>query len=300
MRHTLRETWSGLRRNALMNIAVMVTIFVSLTLFGVGLLIHKQVDVTKGKWYDKIEVSVFLCVKESQSGNCDPGQDATAAQKDAIKKALEANPEVASVTYESKDEAYQEFKETFKDSPLLDDLTADQMQDSFRVKLKDPEKYAGVVAEARNLAGVQNVMDQHQVLDKVFVALNNLKWGTIVLSGLLLLAAWVQIANTIRMAAFARRRELGIMRLVGASNSYIMLPFLLESLLTGLIGAVLACGTLVGLHYFVVERNVQVSMTALRWITRADVFWACGWVAVAAVILSIIPTLIATKRYLRV
>ncbi|CAI9410929.1 permease-like cell division protein FtsX [Aestuariimicrobium sp. T2.26MG-19.2B] len=300
MRHTLRETWSGLRRNLAMNAAVVVTIFVSLTLFGMGLLINRQVDVTKDRWYDKIEVSVFLCVKDSSSGNCDPGQDATQPQKDAIQAALTKNPEVQQVHYESKQQAYDAFRETFKDSPLLDTLTVDQMQDSFRVKLVNPEQYKGVVAEAGVMPGVQAVVDQHLILDKIFSALNLLKWGTVALAGLLLLAAWVQIANTIRMAAFARRRELGIMRLVGASNWYIMMPFLLESLLTGVIGWALASGTLLGLHEFAIVRNAQVSLSSLRWIDRADVYGAIGWVAVAAIGLSIIPTLIATKRYLRV
>ena len=300
MRHTLRETWSGLRRNLAMNAAVVVTIFVSLTLFGMGLLINRQVEVTKDRWYDKIEVSVFLCVKDSSSGNCDPGQDATQAQKDAIRQALEKNPEVQEVHYESKQQAYDAFRETFKDSPLLDTLSVDQMQDSYRVKLVNPEEYKGLVAEAGVMPGVQAVVDQHLILDKIFSALNLLKWGTVILAGLLLVAAWVQIANTIRMAAFARRRELGIMRLVGASNLYIMMPFLLESLLTGVIGALLASGTLLTLHEFAIVRNAQVSLSSLRWIDRADVYGVIGWVAVAAVGLSIIPTLIATKRYLRV
>ncbi|WP_207730956.1 permease-like cell division protein FtsX [Aestuariimicrobium ganziense] len=300
MRHTLRETWSGLTRNAAMTVAVVVTIWVSLTLFGLGLLINKQVDLLKDRWYDQIEISVFLCVKDSTSGNCEPGQDVTQSQKDAIKKALEANPEVEKVMFESKEEAYRDFQETYKDSPIADDLTVDQMQESYRIKLKDPEQYQGVVTEAMGLPGVQNVQDMHTVLDRIFAGLNALKWGTVAMSVALLVAAWVQISNTIRIAAFARRRELGIMRLVGASNTYIMLPFLLESLVAGVLGAVFASATLLGLHHLVITRNLEVSMQALRWLERGDVLVVVGWVALTAIALSIVPTLIATKRYLKV
>lgn len=300
MRHTLRETWSGLTRNAAMTVAVVVTIWVSLTLFGLGLLINTQVDLLKDKWYGRIEISVFLCVADSSAGKCDPGQDATQAQKNAIRTALVANPEVEQVLYETKEAAYQDFQETFKDSPIADDLTVDQMQDSFRIKLKDPQQYQGVVTEAVALPGVQAVQDMHTVLDRIFAGLNALKWGTVAMSVALLVAAWVQISNTIRIAAFARRRELGIMRLVGASNTYIMLPFLLESLVAGLLGAAAASGTLLGLHQVVITRNLEVSMQGLRWVERTDLLPIIGWVAITAIALSIIPTLIATKRYLKV
>ena len=229
MRHTISETLSGIRRNFSMTLAVIVTMWVSLSLFGAGLLAAQQVDLLKDRWYDKIEISVFLCVKDVPGDMCDPGQDATQAQKNAIEATLRANPEVETVYYESKQEAYDDYRRTYADSPLLDSLTVDQMQDSFRIKLVDPENYQGVVAEAASLPGVQNVLDLHAVLDPIFAALNGLKWGTMGMAALLLLAAMLQIGNTIRMSAFTRRREIGIMRLVGASNVYIMLPFLLDT-----------------------------------------------------------------------
>ena len=300
MRHTLRETGSGLRRNLSMTLAVVVTMWVSLTLFGAGLMTMQQVDLIKGKWYDKIEISVFLCVKDSQGGMCEPGKETTDAQRELVKQRLEANPEVQQVFYESKQMAYDDFGETFADSPILESLTVAQMQDSYRVKLRDPNQYASVVDEAKVLPGVQNVQDLHQVLDPLFSWLNALKWATIGMSGLLLLAAALQIANTIRMAAFARRRELGIMRLVGASNSYILLPFLLESLVAGAVGAGLAAASLAAGYWFIVVKNAQVSIQALRWITWEHAFVAMLWVALLGIVLSIVPTLIATKKYLRI
>ena len=139
MRHTLSEAWSGLRRNITMTIAVVVTMWVSLSLFGIGLLSAQQVDLIKGRWYDKIEVTVFLCTAATQGANCDAGHDATDAQRDVIKKTLVANPEVASVAYETKDDVFAQFKEVYRDSSILGTMTAADMQDNFRVKLKTEE-----------------------------------------------------------------------------------------------------------------------------------------------------------------
>ena len=300
MRHTFAEALGGLRRNASMTLAVVVTMWVSLSLFGAGLLAARQVDLLKDRWYDKIEISVFLCVKDVKGDNCDTGLDATDAQKAAILTAIQANSETQDVFYESKADAFSEFKRVFAGSSIEDSLTVEQMQDSYRVKLKDPRNYQGLVSEISTMKGVQFVQDLHVYLDPIFTWLNALRWGTIGMSVLLLLAASLQIGNTIRMAAFARRRELGIMRLVGASNWYIMLPFLLESLFAAVMGAALASGTLAAGLYVIVVQNAQVSLKGLRWIGWSDAGIAMVGVTGVAIVLSIVPTLIATRRYLRV
>lgn len=299
-RHILSETWSGLRRNMSMTIAVIVTMWVSLTLFGGGLLASQQVDLVKGNWYDKIEISVFMCTKDTRGDNCEPGQDATQQQKATVEQTLKSNPEVASVYFETKQQAYEEFRKAFAGSPIQDSLTVDQMQESYRVKLKNPEEYQGVVSAVMGLPGVQAVQDMRQYLDPLIRMLNLIRNAAWVTSGLLLLAAGLQITNTIRMAAFARRREIGIMRLVGASNLYIMLPFLFEALVAGVIGGALACATIASAVYFLIIRKAEVSIQALPWIGWPHTVWAMAGVAIVAVVLSIIPTLIATRRYLRV
>src|SRR5487761_2059851 len=297
MRHTFSEAFSGLRRNASMTLAVVVTMWVSLSLFGAGLLAARQVDLLKDRWYDKIEISAFLCVKDVKGDNCDTGQDATDAEKAAVLTAIQQNPETQDVFYESKQEAFDQFKQVFAGSSIEDSLTVDQMQDSYRIKLKNPANYEGLVSEISTMKGVQFVQDLHVYLDPIFMWLNALRWGTIGMSVLLLLAASLQIGNTIRMAAFARRRELGIMRLVGASNWYIMMPFLLESLFAAVLGAALASGTLAVGLYVIVVQNAQVSLKGLRWIGWSEAGIAMGGVTGVAIVLSIVPTLIATRRY---
>ena len=222
-RHILSETRSGLRQNLTMTLAVIMTMWVSLSLFGAGLLANQQVNLMKGRWYDKIEISIFLCTKDTPGDQCEAGQDATQAQKDLIRSTLENNPEVApgGVYFETKAAAYAEFQKAYEGNPIQESLTQDQMQESFRVKLKNPEQYQGVVSSVVGLKGVQTVQDLRKYLDPFFSWLNLLQWGTIIASALLLFAAALQIGNTIRLAAFARRREIGIMRLVGASNLYI-------------------------------------------------------------------------------
>ncbi len=300
MRHTFRETWSGIRRNISMTVAVVVTMTVSLTLFGAGVLTSQEVDLVKGRWYDRIEISIFLCTDYTQGGMCEAKKAATESQRTAIREALESNPEVEEVFYESKQAAFEEFKRVFRDSPIVNSRTVDQMQDSFRVKLKDPEQYQGLVSQAEGLDGVQNVQDLHSVLDPIFRWLNALQWATIGMSVLLLVAAALQIANTIRMAAFTRRREIGIMRLVGASNLYILLPFLLESLFASLIGIAVSSLSLATGFYFVIQRGAKTSITALPWIDWSHVFAAILVIAVVGVVLSVVPTLLATRKYLRI
>ena len=301
-RHIFSETFAGLRQNLTMTLAVVMTMWVSLSLFGAGLLANQQVDLFKGNWYDKIEISVFLCTPDVSGEQCEPGQGVTEAQKDTIRQTLESNPEVApgGVYFETKQEAWEAFQKAYANSPIQDSLTVEQMQESFRVKLKNPEQYEGVVSSVVGLKGVQAIQDLKKYLDPLFSWLRLLQWGTIGASVLLLLAAALQIGNTIRLAAFARRREIGIMRLVGASNLYITLPFLFEAIIAALIGILFASVTLVTGVYFIIMQKAQVSIRTLPWIGWQQTGLALLGVAAVGLALSIIPTLITTRKYLRV
>jgi cell division transport system permease protein len=300
MRHILSETFSGLRRNASAAVAILVTMAVSLTLFGVGLLAARQVELIKGRWYDKVELAVFLCTKDTTGQNCTPGKDPTDAQRDAVRKALESNPEVSQVFYESRAEVFEEFKIVYKDRPILREMTADQMQDKFRVKLVDPQKYQGVVTSMTRTPGVQAVQDLRVYLDPLFEWLDLGRWAALGASVLLLLAAALQIANTIRMAAWTRRRELGIMRLVGAGTWFIMVPFLAQALFAAVGGALLACLALAGLEEFFILRKAQAAVQTIQWIGWSDVGIVMLALVGVAIVLSIVPTLTATRRFLRV
>ena len=301
LNYILSDLGIGLKRNLSMTIAVVVTIWVSLSLFGSALLAREQVDLMKGNWYDKIQISVFLCTKDSGGRGCS-GAEVTQEQKNRIQQVITQNPDTApdGVFSESKKEAFDSFKKLYKDSPIVSTVTEDQMQESFRVKLRDPQRYQNLVSAVAGLPGVDTVQDLRQYLDPLFKALNGLQVGALVAAGLLLVAALMQISNTIRLAAYARRREIGIMRLVGASNFYIQLPFLLEAVLAALIGAALACGTLWLGVYLLVMQRAEETFRVWQWVGATETFQATLIMVVAGVVLAVVPTFLTTRKYLKV
>ena len=296
----LSEIGIGLRRNLTMTIAVIVTTAISLALFGAGLLIREQVSTMKDYWYDKVEVSLYLCGDGSTSANCN-GTSVTPDQRTQIQQELQETPLVDKVFYESQQDAYKRFSEQFKDSPdLVQNVTADALPESFRVKLKDPTQFEVVASEFRDRPGVDEVQDQKALLENFFKLLNTLQLFALIVAGVQVFAAVLLISNTIRVAAFSRRRETGIMRLVGASNLYIQLPFLLEGVLAGLVGAILASGGVVALKAILIDRLLKPNFPITAYV---------GWDAVIAVIPIIILTGVALsglasfltlRRHLRV
>ena len=282
-----------------MTVAVIVTTAVSLAFFGFGLLFNRQVEEMKDFWYDKVEVSVFLCGQDSDAPSCAAGE-VSQAQRDQIQGDLQAMPEVANVFYESKQQAYTRFKEQFKESAIADNVTADQMPESFRVKLKDPEKFPIVATAFAGRDGVEQVQDQKALLEKFFRVLNYLKAGAWGLALIMIIVAILLISNTIRVAAFSRRRETGIMKLVGASSFSIQLPFLLEGAIAGLIGALMACGAIALFQSQVVERVARPAFPFTDFVDWGD-FWATvQWVIPLGVALAALASFLTLRKYLRV
>ncbi|ADI09650.1 cell division protein [Streptomyces bingchenggensis BCW-1] len=270
----LSEIGVGLRRNLTMTFAVIVSVALSLALFGGSLLMREQVSTMKGYWYDKVNVSVFLCNKQDKetSPNCSKGA-VTDAQRNEIRSELKQMSIVESVQFETSEQAYKHYKEQFGDSPLANSLTPDQMQESFRIKLKDPEKYKVITTAFAGRPGVQEVQDQQKLVDDLFNLLNGMNYAALGVMSLMLIVALMLIVNTVRVSAFSRRRETGIMRLVGASSFYIQMPFIMEAAIAGLLGAGFACVLLVSGQYFLVN----------NWLAnRIDVINFIGWDAVLA------------------
>ena len=277
----LSEISVGLRRNLTMTFAVIVSVALSLALAGGSLLAREQVSTMKGYWYDKVQVSVYLCNENDAESdpNCAKGA-VTAEQKQQIRTELGKLRVVDKVYYESADEAFKHYQEQFKDSPLADSLTPDQMQESYRVKLKDPTKYRVVQTAFSERPGVQEVQDQRNLLENLFNLLNGMNIAALFVMGLMLVVALLLIVNTVRVSAFSRRRETGIMRLVGASSFYIQMPFILEAAIAGLIGAGFACVLLLGGKFFLIDSWLADKIALINFI---------GWDAV----LKVLPLLIA-------
>jgi len=294
----LSEVRIGLRRNLTMTFAVIVTTAISLSLLGIGLLSNAQVNAMKDYWYDKIEVSVYLCGSLSESPSC-AGGIVSPEQRLTIKNDIEALPVVQSVFYESQSEAYARFQERFKDSAIAQNVTADQLPESFRVKLKDPTQYAVVVSAFSGRPGVDVVQDQRSILEKFFKLLNVLRNGALLVGLFSVLTAGLLISNTLRIAAFNRRRETGVMKLVGASSWSIQLPFLLEGIFSALIGWVFATGLLAGLKS-VVDSKVAPLLTFTNFFGWNEVWVASAWLLLAGLGVSTIASVITLRRYLKV
>lgn len=231
-RYILHEAFVGLRRNLMMTVAVILSVTVSLTLLGASLLLSDQVDLATDDWASKVEVSIFLC-----DGRTCP--EITPEQQDQLREDLESQPVVAEVFFESKEEAYARFRELFRDQPnLIDSVESDVLPASFRVKLQDPELFRVIAEQFEAYPGVEEIVDQRAVLDQFLRFTNVVRNAALIVAAIQLIAAGVLIANTIRVAAFARREQTSIMKLVGASNWYIRLPFVLEGVFAGILGAV--------------------------------------------------------------
>lgn len=296
------EIWIGLRRNLSMTISVILVTFVSLTFVGSAALLQTQISKFKDDWYGKVEVSVFLCPANSAKAVCAAGEatEAQIADIEAVLKSAEVAPEIQTVTFESKAEAWQDFKKRFSDQWWISQISEADMNASFRIKLVDPEQYQVVNDVLTGRAGVEEVKDQRQILEPIFVALNRATLIAAGLAAVMLLAAVLLITTTIRLSALSRRRETGIMRLVGASNFFIQLPFMLEGAIAATIGGVLAvAGLWVGVHYFI-EQWLSSSVQWIPVITVHDVWQIAPILIGVAVLLAVISSAVTLRRYLKV
>ena len=292
------EVRIGLRRNLTMTFAVMITVAISLTLLGIGLLANSQVRVMKDYWYDKIEVSVFLCGSLSESPSCASGP-ISQEQRDTIKSDIEALPVVDKVYYESQSQAFTHFQERFKGSAIAQNVTPDQLPESYRVKLKDPTKFAVMQSAFAGRPGVDSVQDQRSILEKFFKLLAVLRDGALAIGLASVLTAALLISNTLRIAAFNRRRETGVMKLVGASSFSIQLPFLLEGIFSAIVGWMFSTG-LLSAFKLLVDSRIAPLLSFTKFFTWSDVWVASGILLLTGFVVSTVASILTLRKYLKV
>lgn len=299
----LSEIGVGLRRNLTMTFAVIVSVALSLALFGGALLMREQVSTMKDYWYDKVNVSIFLCNKSDATSDpaCAKGA-VTTEQKNQIEADLHKMTIVQSVIHESSDEAYKHYRDQYGDTSIASAITPDQMPESFRVKLKDPEKYAVVATAFAGRDGVQSVQDQRSILQNLFDLMNGMNVAALGVMALMLVIALMLIVNTVRVSAFSRRRETGIMRLVGASSFYIQMPFIMEAAFAGLIGGVVACAMLMFGRYFLIDAglNLGSKMELVNFIGWDAVLSKLPLVLAIGLLMPALAAFVALRKYLRV
>jgi cell division transport system permease protein len=242
------EVWIGLRRNLTMTAALVVVVAISLSLLGTGLLFVKQVDNTRSYWQSRVQLSVYLCTPTDVAANCQKNGGVTPSEIAAIRGELLATHDTTSVQFVSAAQAYRQFRQEFANNePIVKYTDRNQIPPSFEIRLKNTEADAAQVTEVMDGApGVSQVVNDATILDQFYRLLDGARNAVVVIAIFLLVAAILLVANTIRLSAFNRRRETSIMRLVGASNFYVQLPFLVEGMIAGLIGWLVATGLLIG------------------------------------------------------
>lgn len=302
LRFVLSQLASGLRRNVSMTISVVLVTFISLVFVGAAALLQMQIGNMKDDWYDRVEVSVFMCPQDSAVPTCAAGEvsEEQLADVEALLESEALAPYVDEVFFETKEEAYEAFQEQMPDTVWTQSLTPEQMQVSYRIKLVDPEQYQVVADELTGRPGVEDVVDQRALLEPLFLILDRATLLAVALAGVMIVTAVLLITTTIRLSAMSRRRETSIMRLVGASNLFIQLPFMLEGALAALAGAALAVGGLWLAARYLVEGWLATEFQWVQFVDTGDVLLIAPLLVAAAILLAGISSLVSLSRYTRV
>jgi cell division transport system permease protein len=289
VKYVLNEVLVGLWRNVTMTVAMIITMTVSLTMLGASVLLYMQVNQMKDFYYGEIEVSIFL------------REDVTEAQRTAISQAIDGNPLVQSKTYESREDAFEKFKVLWRDSPdFINSVGPDSLPESYRVKLKDPEQYAAFADQMKGQQGIQDIVDQRELLNKVFDIFNSIQLMALVVAAVMALAALLLVGNTIQVAAYSKRREVAVMKLVGASNWFIQAPFVLEAVAAGLLGSIIGFIALFVGKVVLLDGRLQALTNVLTPIPNSNVWLMLPLLAGVGAGVSAITAWITLRFYLKV
>ncbi len=302
MRFILSELRQGIFRNLSMVVSVVLVTFVSLTFVGTAALLQLQIGQMKNYWYDRAQVAIYMCSDVSPADVCPQGE-ASEDLKAAVEEKLNSPTLTAYVEkyyFEDHDQAYATFQEQFKDNAVAKYVSKNQLNETFWVKLEDSSQSQIIAESFGGVAGVEEVRDQRTYLDQIFSILNAASIASIGVAALMLFSAALLISTTIRLSAFSRRRELGIMRLVGASNFYIQLPFILEGVVAATIGSVLAGGAVLAIVQFFVQGYLAERLPFTSFVTLSDAMLVLPLLIGAGIILAAGASGLAIRRYLRI
>jgi cell division transport system permease protein len=291
-----RETANNLRRNVTLTIAAVMTVAVSLALFGSTVLLNQGVDNVSARWRDGIELIAFLKT------------EITPEQRDAIEASLDDNPEVSNVEYVDRDESHAEAMRLFeRNEAMRAKLEADPelVPDSYRVTptSSDVNLMESMGEQLAAQPGVLQVTDVSESVKTVTGVSNFAQRAMLVVGVGLLVAALLLILNAIRMAMFARRREIEVMKLVGATNWFIRIPFMLEGIIQGLVGAVLALGAVFALDRFMQSAAENEDYRAIMEgfvATSTELWTTAAVVVVLGVVIGAAGSGWALSRFLKV
>ena len=296
------EVGQGLRRNIAMVISIILVTFISLTFVGTASLLQLQIGQMKNYWYDRAQVAVYLCTDVSPEATC-PRGEASDDVKAAVQERLDSPtlaPFIEEYYFEDHDQAYANFQEQFSGNAVAQFVRAEQLNETYWVNLFDPNQSQIITESFTGLAGVEEVRDQRSYLDQIFNILNIASLAAISIASLMLVSSVLLISTTIRLSAFSRRRELGIMRLVGASNFSIQLPFILEGVVAALIGSLLAAGAVLALVAFFVQGFLVERLPFTSFVSLSDGMLVVPLLIAAGIVLAAVASGLAIRRYLKI
>lgn len=302
MKFVFSEVAQGFRRNLSMVVSVILVTFISLTFVGTASLLQMQIGQMKNYWYDRAQVAVYMCSDVSATDVCPQGE-ASEDLKASVKEKLESNTlsqYIDKYYFEDHEQAYATFQEQFKGNAVAKYVTAKQLNETYWVKLKDSTKSQIITESFTGVAGVEEVRDQRSYLDQIFSILNAASLAAIGIAVLMLFSAALLISTTIRLSAFSRRRELGIMRLVGASNFYIQLPFILEGVVAATIGSILSGAAVLAIVQFFVQGYLAERLPFTSFVGLADGLLVVPVLIGAGIVLAALASGLAIRRYLRI
>ena len=297
----MSEAFTGLRRNLSMVVSVVLVTFVSLTFVGAAILMQMQIGTMRDFWVERAQVAVYMCTTISTPATCSNGE-ATPEQVEEVRAKLEGSalaPLIRELTFLDHQQAYDELLQIAGEENASV-ITADQVNETFRITLVDPEQSDVIIEAFSGMQGVELVNDQMQYLDPLFSALTIATYIAVGIAVLMLIAAVLLIATTIRLSAYARRRELGIMRLVGASNRFIQTPFILEGVFAALLGSILASAAVIAGVHFGVDQYLRNRVDFVTtWVDIGDAWIVVPVLILVGVALAALSAGFAIRRWLR-
>jgi cell division transport system permease protein len=291
------EVLTGLRRNVTMTVAMILTTMISLALLGGGLLVVRMIDKTQAVYEEEVDVNIYL-TEDISAGDKDCSQEPCAG----LRQRLESDPAVDGVEFENRDEALVRFKQLFEAQPeLLKLVRAQSLDASFNVRLVNPDRPEVITQTYAGSVGVDAIIDESEFLDRLFDAFNGVRDLTFFIALVQAVAALLLISNTVQVSAFTRRTEVNIMRLVGATRWYTQLPFLLEAVVAGLVGAVLAIGLLVAFKTWFLDDVLGGVFTSgvLKPIDGLDILLVSPWLLLTSVGISAVTGYVTLRLYVR-
>lgn len=287
-KYVLSEAALGLWRNVTMTVAMIITMAVSLTMLGASGLLFLQVDKIQELFYAQIQVSIFLT------------PDVTDEQRAELDQTLAADPLVSEYYFESKEDAYQQFQSLFADQPdLVGAVEPESLPESFRVQLTDPEQFQQVSERYVATEGVSEIVDQEELVGEMFSILTAVQTMALVGAAIMAAAAMMLVANVIQVAAYSKRREVAVMKLVGAPNWFIQTPFVLEAVVAGVIGALLAFAALAAGKQFLIDGPLSPLTNLLTPVPWRNVLLTLPALAAIGALVSALTGWVTLRFYLR-